>query len=176
MDMSFEEWCAYTFDWTQIAVDYVAGVGIDFLVDGIADRFRPEITYSGLVDGLADDIGDGITREMRETMEDAMEEGLERTVREMTEETAERSARDMTEGVMDQLDDFDEYEQFYRDMYDAQGEINDAYEDFLEELRELQREGIDADDLAGILSEGGSETSSLLKARYGERKISDELA
>ena len=76
LDMTVVEYLAYVFDWSQIALDYVMGVGIDFLVDGIADRFGPEVTYSGLVDGLADDIGDSITRKMRETMEDAMEEGL----------------------------------------------------------------------------------------------------
>lgn len=127
MDMSFEEWVAYTFDWRQISVDFVAGVGIDYLMDGIGDFFKkhfsPQLT-DGLTDELAEGLEESVSREMRESMEEAVEDSVERSVKEAADEATERSAREMADGAIDQIDNVG---------------------------------------------------NSILQARYGDRKISDQL-
>lgn len=105
LDMEPDEFWVYVFDWNQIGLDFVVGVGLDFLIDGIVDHFRPEVTASGFKGEFADAVGDSVNRELRDSMGDAMEESMERAVRETAEEAAERGARDATGEMAGRLDD-----------------------------------------------------------------------
>lgn len=53
-DVTFGEWLAYTFDPKTIIFDFVVGVAIDFLIDGITDRKSNELF--DYADGKLDDI------------------------------------------------------------------------------------------------------------------------
>lgn len=106
----------------------------------------------GITGELSDALGDGAAREMRESMEDIIGDGAERTVRESAEAAAERGTRDATGELVDELDDC---ERFYEDLFDLQRETFGEYDDFLDDLSELQRGGMDGGN-TGNLFEGGS--------------------
>ena len=74
---------------------------------------------------------DGVTEQEADAVEDS--------VSRETKEAVEDAVGDITGGI---LDDFDEYEQFYEDLFEQQRETCREYEDFLADLRELQREGM----------------------------------
>ena len=52
------------------------------------------------------------------------------------------------------MDELDDYERFYENLFDLQRETFGEYDDFLDDLKELQRGGIDGGN-AGSLFEGG---------------------
>lgn len=142
-DVTLGEWLAYTFDPSTMAFDFTVGVTIDVLVDGVTDFFKggkAAQVADEITDQLSDTMEDSMLRETREAMEDALGDSAERTARESAEEAAERMMRDTTGDLMD---DFDEYEQFYEDLFDRQRESFGEYDDFLDDLNELSRKGAD---------------------------------
>ena len=76
------------------------------------------------------------------------------------------------------LDELDEFEKFYDDIYDAQRELNPEYEEFLDDLTKAPDDGIVIESgryslPQGILQEQFSNASKLLRDRVGD--ISNDI-